>query len=192
MSYAQSYQQANRGAGTGAIFGAAAVGFAAGLAANMARKMAAQAPAAMHGDWLEALKTEHQIIDKMFDQILATHDKDVAKRTMLLKGLKGALQKHDLEEASVIYPFLRLHGSEAEARHLSEDHTDIKTYLLELDSMDKDDPSWLTRARAFQELVQGHVREEEEQIYPALRMRLSKEENDKLYRMTQLEAVKLA
>lgn len=183
----------NRGNGqVGVIVGVAAAGFAAGMAASMARKMAAQAPASVKGDWIEALKMEHRIIEKLFDQLVRTSDDDAMKRTALLKTIKGGLAKHDLEESSVIYPALRLHGSEEASRHLSEDHADIKTFLLELDTLEKTDPSWIERARAFQELVMAHVREEEDEIFPSLRLKLSKQENDKLFRMTQIEAIKLA
>jgi hemerythrin superfamily protein len=196
MAYSQDFYdrnpRANNGGSMAPIIGAAAVGFAAGMAANMARKAAAQAPAAVKGDWVEALKTEHRIFEKMFETLLDTEDRETGKRTMLLKALKGALSKHDLEESSVIYPALALHGSEAEGRHLASEHADIKTFLMELDMMDKDDTQWIVRARAFHELVQSHVREEEEEIFPALRMRLSKEQNAKLFALTQREAVKLA
>lgn len=190
---AQTYgYRSDRFNGMGTVVSAAAVGFAAGMAANMARKMIAQAPAATKGDWVKALTAEHRIIEGIFDRILQTAETDTLKRTALLKALKGGLAKHAHEEETVLYPALRLLGREQQARELVEDHADVKAFLYELDMMAKDSPQWLTRARDFDEAVRTHMREEEEEIFPAFRNQLSEKENARLTAMTQMEALKLA
>lgn len=176
----------------GPLIGAAAAGFVAGLVANMGRKAVVEATTAIQGDWFEALKAEHRLVEHMFQQILQTDDSQTMKRTMVLGRLSAALAKHDLEESSIIYPALRLHGRDAEGRHLAGDHADIKAYLFELDEMPKDDPNWIVRMRTFQELVLEHVREEEEQIYPGLRDLLTKAQNASLTLKIHREGIKLA
>lgn len=192
MAQMYGYRSDERSNGMGTVVSAAAVGFAAGMAANMARKMIAQAPAAAQGDWVKALTAEHRIIEGIFEQILRTSDTDTVKRTMLLKALKGGLAKHAHEEETVVYPALRLRGREQEAREFVEDHADVKTFLYELDMMAKDSPQWLDRVREFHDAVRTHMREEEEEIFPAFRSQLSEQENAKLTAMTQMEALKLA
>lgn len=180
------------GGSMGALMGAAAVGFAAGMAANMARKMVTQAPAALQGDWVAALTAEHRTIEAIFDQILQTKSSDTAKRLALLKSLKGGLGKHAFKEENVIYPALQMNGVQGEARQFAEDHTEMKTFLHELTMTAPDAPGWIETLQTLRELVLRHMREEENDVFPTLRERLSTKENAKLGMMAQKEALKLA
>jgi hemerythrin superfamily protein len=170
----------------------AAIGFAAGIAATFMRKAAVQSVSAVQGDWLEALKADHQIVDKAFEKLFQTSEKDVVQRTMIFGTIKGALTKHALEEENVIYPALRMHANEEEGKHLAADHGDIKTYLAELTMMEKAGPQFISRARDLAEIFRTHVREEEDDVFPAFRERLSKEENAKLTLLMHREGLKLA
>lgn len=170
----------------------AAIGFAAGIAATMVRKAAVQSVSAIRGDWFEALKADHRIVEKAFDKLFATQDGDVAQRTLIFGTIKGALDKHAIEEENVVYPALRMHAKESEAKHLSSDHADIKTYLAELGMMDKSGQHFIIRARKLFDLIQTHVREEEDEIYPMFRNRLTADENMKLTLRMHREGLKLA
>jgi hemerythrin superfamily protein len=178
--------------GLGAAAGAAAVGFIAGMAANHARKLAVQGVEAAKGDWFEVLKAEHRLVEGLFDKILATGETEKLKRTKLLLALEQALGKHALQEEDVVYPHLRMAGIETETKELASEHADIKTYLHELEELPKDDPQWLGRVREFRKLVEHHVREEENEIFPRFRDRMSPEENAKLTARMHMEGMKLA
>lgn len=179
-------------ASVGAIVGAAAMGFVAGLAATMMRKVAVESVTAVQGDWLDALKAEHRAVEALFHQIHATTPRDTGKRTALLKTLTAALNKHAIEEENLIYPELRMHDDGSRARQLAADHADIKTFLHELDTMRKNDPKWIATLHALQELVIQHVREEEQDVYPHFRQRLSRADNRRLTMMLHKEGMKLA
>lgn len=181
--------------GVGAAAGAAAVGFVAGLAAHSARKLAhqgAEIALTKGGDWLDVLKLEHKMVDTLFEQLLKTQDHETKKRTALLLGIKQGLTKHGLQEEDVVYPALREAGIETEAKELYSEHADIKTYLHELEQKPKDDPSWLERVRAFHTLIQHHVREEEDEIYPRFKAKLTKDQNAKITKRMHVEGLLLA
>ena len=167
--------------GSGRLWGAAAAGLAVGLAANMGRRFAMQAMSGgATGDWFEALKTEHRSAIAIFDKIEATRDDQTMQRTMLLGKLKYALTKHAIEEEDVVYPALRDAAQKDAADRLNHDHGYIKTYLYDLLNMPKDSPAWLAKVREFRDLVEEHVRMEEEDIFPSFRAGMSKEQNAKL------------
>ena len=167
--------------GNGKLWGAVAAGVAVGLAANMGRKFAMQAMSGgATGDWFEALKTEHRMALAVFDKIEATRDDQTMQRMMLLTKLKNALTKHTIEEEDVIYPALRDAGRKDAADKLNHDHGYVKTYLYELLNMAKDSPAWIAKVREFRALVEEHVREEEDEIFPSFRNGMSKEQNAKL------------
>jgi hemerythrin superfamily protein len=171
---------------------AGAVGFVAGLAALSARKAATQAVSTLSGDWFDALKAEHKLVDRLFALACATKDREAAKRTALLAKIAYALSKHALQEENVVYPVVRDTDQGVASKVLAAEHFDMKTYLHELDRMAKDDPRWLGKLKAFRKLVKEHVREEEEHVFPALRDRLSSAENAHLTRCMLREGAKLA
>ena len=183
----------NWGSGNGGVLlGAAVAGAAVGLAANMGRKLFVQLTSGASGDWFEALKTEHAMTLTIFDKIEATDDSQTTQRSALLAKLKYALTKHALQEENVIYPALRQANSTYDADHLEEDHGYVKTYLYELETLAKDSPEWLARVRDFRQMIQTHMREEEDEIFPKFRELLSDEQNSRITGMMHKEGFKFA
>lgn len=179
------------GAGAGVAVATAAVGFVAGLAASQARKAVAQAPALAAGDWTDALKAEHRLVEALFDKLLATDEVQVGKREGLLAKIAYALTKHAVEEENTVYPALRAVDPER-AKHLFEDHAEIKAHLYELRSGDAGTAAWMDRVRAFQACVQHHVREEEDEVFPHFQARMTDAENARLTRQLNWEGFKVA
>jgi hemerythrin superfamily protein len=176
----------------GLVVGAAAVGLVAGLAANLGRKAMVQGVSAMSGDWFDALKTEHALTLKVFDAIEATSDSQTMKRSMLLMQLKHALSKHALEEENAIYPALRDAGEKDAADKLNSDHGYVKQYLYDLSMLPKDSPAWIAKVREFRSDIEEHIREEESELFPRLRARLSADQNATLTSTMNKEGFKLA
>ena len=177
---------------TGVLMGAAVAGAAVGLAANMGRKLFVQMSSSAGGDWVEALTTEHEMALAIFDKIEATADDQTMMRSHLLTKLKYALTKHALEEESVVYPALRQANLTEEADELNSEHGYVKTYLYELETMPNDSPEWLARVRDFRAMIEAHMREEENDIFPRFRSRLSDEQNAKITSMVNKEGFKFA
>jgi len=168
------------GEGAGPIIGAAIAGAAFGIAANFGRKFVTQAMSGAAGDWDEVLATEHDMTLTVFDKMLATDPSQTFKRTMLVKQLTHALDKHAHQEENVVYPALREAGQKVEADQLNGEHGYVKTYLYELNQMAADDPFWLEKVREFRGLIAEHAKMEEEQVYPTLKKGLDEEANARI------------
>ncbi len=178
---------------TGVIVGAAVAGAALGLAANAGRKLFMQMTSGgASGDWIDLIKTEHQLTRTIFDKIEATDDSQTTQRSALLMKLKYALTKHGLEEEMVLYPALRQANHAEDADHLGDEHGYVKTYLYELETMPKDSPEWLARVRDFRTMIESHMREEEDDIFPRFRQELSEEQNARITTMMNKEGYKYA
>ena len=178
----------------GFALGAAALGFIAGaIAISPARKLAMQGTEAMiGGDWFDTLKAEHKVVEKLFDLLFQTDETDVKKRQGLLTKIAYNLNKHAVQEENVVYPALR-RVDEAQAKHLVSDHGDIKATLADLQyNLPKDSPQWIAAARALWSTIQQHVREEEDEIYPSMRERMSEEDNASLTKRMHWEGIKIA
>jgi hemerythrin-like domain-containing protein len=178
---------------TGVLVGAAVAGAAVGLAANAGRKLFVQMTSGgAAGDWFEAVKVEHQLARGIFDKIEATDDSQTGARSTLLAKLKYALTKHALEEENVLYPALRQANHAHDADHLGDEHGYVKTYLYELETMPKDSPEWLARVRDFRTMIESHMREEEDEIFPRFRKELSDDQNARITAMMNKEGFKFA
>jgi hemerythrin superfamily protein len=170
----------------------AALGVGAGLLANMARKAAVQAPTALAADWAEALAAEHRAALAIFDALAATDEDETGRRTTLLTQLKHAIGKHAFQEENAIYPALRDHGLAPAEAELTQEHADVKHFLFQLSAMGASDPQWMPTVRALRAAVEPHMAEEENEIFPQLRDRLSEDENRALARAMNREGYKLA
>ena len=175
----------------GAIAAAAVAGVAAGFAANVGRKFIVQF-ATGRTDWFESLRNEHEMTLAIFDKIEATRDDQTMMRGMLTMQLKHALSKHALEEENVIYPALREANEAADADHLNSDHGYVKTFLYELDNIPKESAAWIAKVREFRTMLESHIREEEERIFPEFHASLTEEQNKKLTAAMHKEGLKLA
>jgi hemerythrin-like domain-containing protein len=181
-----------RSSSFGVIAGAAAGGAALGLLAMLGRKAAVQAPSVFAGNWDEALAAEHRLVLKGFDTLQATDEKAVIRRNMLLAHIKHALVKHSIEEENVIYPALRESGRQQQADELNAEHGYVKQFLYELENMPSASSEWMAKVREFRAALEKHMREEEDELFPALRAELSEEKNKALTLAMNKEGFKVA
>jgi len=171
------------GDNAGPLIGAAVAGAAIGFAAHIGRKARMQGMEASAGDWFEMLKKDHDEIQKLVEQMLATDESQTWKRSMLLMKLAHKLDKHSYEEETVIYPALRDDNDSADADRLDTEHGHVKTLIFELKQMDSDSAGWLEKVRKLRDSLDAHIRMEEEQVLPRLRKDLDEERNANLTSM---------
>ena len=181
-----------RGHGGSSFLLASGAGLLLGLLANPARKLAVQAPSMLKGAWDEALAAEHKATLAVIDLIEATDTGDTARRGFHLMQLKHMIAKHSFQEENTVYAMMRQHGLLDPAKHLNEDHAEVKRLLFELTEMPKDDPQWLSKVGELRRSLEEHMREEEQDFFPQLRGALSEEENARLAKAMNKEGLKVA
>ena len=191
----------NRGSGqrsafnwgsTGSWLGAAAAGAVIAVGANLARKLAMQGMSAAAGDWDAVLAFEHEQTLLIFDKIIETENNQTTKRAMLIKKLTHALDKHAHEEEHVVYPALRAANEAHDADLLEGEHGYVKTFLFELNEMEKSSPDFLPKVRMFREMIERHAKMEEEEVFPRLKKGLTQEQNDHITSLVNKEGFKMA
>lgn len=169
-----------------------AAGVVAGLFANLARKAAVQAPTVMAGNWDDALAAEHAAALKIFDLLEKTTEKDTGRRSFLLMQLKHAISKHAFQEENVVYAMMRDQGLSEAADLLNHEHGYVKQYFFNLTEMTKSDPNWLPKLLELRGLIENHMREEEGDLFPKLRDKLSDAQNKHITSAMNKEGFKLA
>ncbi len=103
-----------------------------------------------------------------------------------------AIGKHALQEENAVYAMMRDRGMPEAADHLNHEHGYVKQYFFDLGEMAKDDPAWLPKLREFRTMIEQHMREEENDLFPRLRAELSDAQNAHLTRQMNKEGLKLA
>ncbi len=180
-----------RGIGSTVAIGAA-TGVAAGLLANLLRKAAVQAPTVASGNWDQALANEHAAALKIFDLLEKTSDDQSGRRSFLLMQLKHAISKHAFQEENVVYAMMRDQGLTEAADHLNHEHGYVKQYFFELTEMSRSDPAWLPKLKEFRTMIEEHMREEENDLFPKMRDKLSDAQNKHITAAMNKEGFKLA
>ncbi|GGB72256.1 hemerythrin domain-containing protein [Blastomonas aquatica] len=160
--------------------------------ANLGRKLAVQAPTALAEDWCEGLTKEHKATLAVLDQLEQVSPDHPEKRTVLLTNLTHMITKHAMQEEQVIYPMLRREEGDDSADALNLDHGQVKSHLYELAHFDNADPRFTETLATLRSDLEVHMREEEDTLFPALRARLSDEENKRLTREMNLAGLVLA
>jgi hemerythrin-like domain-containing protein len=186
-----THQDGTAGIGRSIAIGAAA-GVATGLLANLIRKAAVQAPTVFAGSWDKALAAEHAAALKIFDLLEKTDDNATARRSFLLMQLKHAVGKHAFQEENVVYAMMRDQGLTDAADHLNHEHGYVKQYFFDLTEMEKNDQAWLPKLKEFRSLIESHMREEEDDLFPKLREQLSDAQNKHITAAMNKEGLKLA
>ncbi len=121
-------------------------------------------------DPFELLIEDHRMILATLDQMLAEPAESTVKRTSLYLALKRKLAKHALAEEDVVYPLLHNQGQDAEAsKELYDEHADMKILLFELEELLKSGEDWSRQVRSLRDLIQDHVNDEEQVVFPKLR-----------------------
>ena len=120
------------------------------------------------GDVVDLLLTQHNEARSLFGQIQGATEE--AKQESFDR-LVNLLAVHETAEEMVIYPAVRSTGPDGErlADARTAEESEAKDALSDLEKTDIDSPDFDTKLQAFEQLVDSHARNEEQEIFPLLR-----------------------
>ncbi|MEV7178970.1 hemerythrin domain-containing protein [Kitasatospora sp. NPDC093679] len=120
------------------------------------------------GDVIKELETDHREVEELFAQIMQATGEH---RKSLLDEVTIELVRHSVAEEAYLYPAVREHvgGGDAMADREVEDHAKVERLLKEIEGKDADDPRLDTLATTLVDEVTSHIRDEEQNLFPALR-----------------------
>jgi iron-sulfur cluster repair protein YtfE (RIC family) len=107
------------------------------------------------------LRQQHRHVESVFKQL----GKDGTQKAPLLKDLSDSLAAHMAIEQDIFYPAIM--SIDPDLVHESyEEHSLAEVALKRLLATDPADESFQARVTATKELIQHHVEEEEEDLFP--------------------------
>lgn len=120
----------------------------------------------------DLLKQQHRTVEALFEKIEAGEPE-------ALKDLASALAAHMTIEHEFFYPESREIDEDA-ILEAFEEHAIAETALKRALATDPDDESFDARIKVLKELIQHHVEEEEEELFPQVERELESDELDAL------------
>ncbi len=132
------------------------------------------------------LKRQHRDVMRLFKEVEKTEDRRNRKR--LMDEIASHLKVHTTIEEEIFYPAVQGIGTgKAEEMMLEavEEHHVVDLVLAELPKVDPAAESFEAKMTVLRELVQHHVQEEQDEVFPMAERKLGKERIAELG--TQLE-----
>ncbi|MEO7072653.1 MAG: hemerythrin domain-containing protein [Rhodanobacter sp.] len=144
-------------------------------------------------DAIQLLKSDHQKVKELLTELADTTTRAVKKRSDLLEQIRVNLKAHTTIEEEIFYPAFKKAGEKDEARmyyEAMEEHRAAGDLVLpDLLNTATDSENFSGRAKVLKELVEHHVKEEEDDMFKAARKLLSRDELKELgQRMEQRKA----
>jgi hypothetical protein len=142
-------------------------------------------------DALTLLKTDHDKVKRLLDELESTTERGVKTREELFATIKGELTLHEVIEEEIFYPELKAHPKAADiVLEAFEEHHVVDLLMGELEALDVSDETWGAKALVMKENIEHHIGEEEGDMFTAARRVFDRQELDDLGQ--RMEARKLA
>ncbi len=106
-----------------------------------------------------ALKMHHDEMRELVDVI----KEDPSKFILIKKHLDV---HHELEEDLLLSLLNGKDEIKDESLESQEEHVALNMQLLDLQDFPKDNPRWMVKFKVFEELLDHHLKEEEEDLFP--------------------------
>lgn len=142
----------------------------------------------MHDEFFAMLSKDHELLKGILQQLKLATGEEAKKREELYARFKLIILPHTGAEDIVFYARLKddkeAYGDVLESM---EEHHVIEMVMNELDQAPKQTDQWWAKLRVCKELVEHHIKEEEDQIFGEARNALSAGEMRSIFDRFQAE-----
>ena len=133
---------------------------------------------------IDLLIQDHKLVKKLLEELCATTERAVKKRAELLQRIWQELQIHTALEEDILYPAIKQAGGKEEAKmyyEAKEEHRTVDALVLP-DLLDTQTGTleFAGRVKVMKELLEHHIEEEEEALFPTAKKLLGKDQLDEL------------
>src|SRR6187401_3016174 len=132
-------------------------------------------------DAITLLKTDHDKVKKLLNELETTTERGVKTRSELFATIKGELTVHEMIEEEIFYPELKAHpkAKDVVLEGFQEHHV-VDLLMGELESLDVSDEAWGAKAIVMKENIEHHIEEEEGEMFKIARRVFDAEELEEL------------
>jgi hemerythrin superfamily protein len=119
-------------------------------------------------DAVELLTQQHREVKEMFDRFENMTDRAKVSKKKLADEICNALIMHTTIEEEIFYPATREASEDTEdmVDEAVVEHASAKDLIAQIMEMDPGDDLYDAKVKVLGELVEHHVKEEEEEMFP--------------------------
>ncbi|WP_303906922.1 hemerythrin domain-containing protein [Thiohalomonas denitrificans] len=128
-------------------------------------------------DAIEFLKVDHAHVRDLVGRMMATNVEQLDLRHQLFELLRQEFEIHTQIEEHLLYPVIERQGSheQEQVRDSVEEHQELRDRLAQLAKIDLSDSSWKQSLIEFNEVLEHHLSDEEEDLFPRARREIGSE-----------------
>lgn len=122
-------------------------------------------------DAVALLKADHKEVHAMFEEYEGLGDRANVSKNKLVAKICKALKIHTQIEEEIFYPAVREASKDTEdmVDEAVVEHASAKDLIAQLEEMDPEDDLYDAKVKVLGELIDHHVEEEEEEMFPKAR-----------------------
>jgi iron-sulfur cluster repair protein YtfE (RIC family) len=140
-------------------------------------------------DVYQTLLQDHRTIQQIFGEIERTDVSEVERRERLFRNLREELEAHVILEENIFYPEIDKFPIAGELVDVAfDEHAEFDAILHEISELPVAKSEWLERFAELKDMVQQHLFNEENRLFPAARKELDDSRAEQLGR--QIEELK--
>ena len=124
---------------------------------------------------IKFLKKQHREVEALFKQLEKA--KSARPRRKAFEQIADTLAVHATIEEKHFYPSVNRRTTEEILLEAVEEHLGVKRVIADLLDLEANDPTFEAKAKVLKDLVEHHVEEEEETLFPKVSKLI---ENDEL------------
>lgn len=125
----------------------------------------------------EALKQDHEKVRQLLNQLVNLNENNQKEKSRLVALIRDELVPHSRAEEAVFYNSLRLlDESKSLAMHGYKEHLEAESLLRALQLQDAVNMKWKDTAIKLQEVLEHHIQDEEEEMFPVAQGLFTSEE----------------
>jgi hemerythrin superfamily protein len=129
-------------------------------------------------DAVEFLVEQHRLLETQLESLVAAEGEEARRASLAEVG--DHLGVHLASEEEVFYPAVRAQRTEDDLLESLEEHLSLKRLLADLLALQPEDPTFQAKCKVLREQSVHHHKEEEEDLFPAVRDMLDAKERERL------------
>jgi hemerythrin superfamily protein len=122
-------------------------------------------------DAITLLESQHREVEEMFEKFEGLTDRAKASKKKIADQICAALTMHTQIEEEIFYPATRAASKETEdmVDEAVVEHASAKDLIAQILEMDPDDDLYDAKVKVLSEMIDHHVEEEEQEMFPKVR-----------------------
>lgn len=132
-------------------------------------------------DIYKEIKADHEKARDLMGRIMDTSNEATKEREELFEQFKLDMWSHNkIEEALFYQPLREARETRGEAIEALSEHHVASSMIEELDTMPKGGEAWIGKFSALKDMIEHHMREEENEVFPDARKVIREERAEEL------------